>query len=195
MFSLVGNFSICFWSAALGDETINSFAKAWWLLLYTKGEGLSRRVNPFWESYVFKEFQKYEIENNNKFIFFKLCHVVASDGGITASKVQCACNDSFELVTEPGKDIATQCVPRENAQVVSFKLFESIPSSFPAYSLSFPSKSQNWKVVSWHRLKAWTVQTALSRIRSEVILGKCHAVRTGGRGQVSSRLITLSLWL
>uniref|UniRef100_A0AAF5Q0L6 EGF-like domain-containing protein n=13 Tax=Wuchereria bancrofti TaxID=6293 RepID=A0AAF5Q0L6_WUCBA len=46
----------------------------------------------------------------------QLCHVIASVGETMASKVQCACNDSFELVTEPGKDIATQCVPRETVQ-------------------------------------------------------------------------------
>ncbi|KAM3721677.1 Low-density lipoprotein receptor-related protein [Dirofilaria immitis] len=46
----------------------------------------------------------------------QLCHVVASDNEMMASKVQCACNDSFELVAEPGKDVATQCVPREAVQ-------------------------------------------------------------------------------
>ncbi|VDM93363.1 unnamed protein product, partial [Onchocerca ochengi] len=46
----------------------------------------------------------------------QLCHVVASESVGMTSKVQCACNDSFELVTEPGKDIATQCVPREAVQ-------------------------------------------------------------------------------
>lgn len=48
----------------------------------------------------------------------QLCHVVSTDIGVAASRVQCSCNDSFELVTVPGKSIATQCVPRDNAREV-----------------------------------------------------------------------------
>jgi hypothetical protein len=34
----------------------------------------------------------------------QICHVVADELGTTAHKVQCACNDTFQLVKQPGED-------------------------------------------------------------------------------------------
>ncbi|CAK5111340.1 unnamed protein product [Meloidogyne enterolobii] len=54
----------------------------------------------------------------------QICHVVAADdlelgggagGTISAHRVQCACNDTFHIVKQPGEDIATQCAPNDAA--------------------------------------------------------------------------------
>ena len=45
----------------------------------------------------------------------QICTVVSDEVGDAAQKVQCACNETYELVTEPGKDFASKCVLRDNA--------------------------------------------------------------------------------
>uniref|UniRef100_A0A914WZW9 Uncharacterized protein n=1 Tax=Plectus sambesii TaxID=2011161 RepID=A0A914WZW9_9BILA len=45
-----------------------------------------------------------------------LCHAVpVSAVGETTLRVQCSCNDTYELVQEPGKDYLTQCVQKTGA--------------------------------------------------------------------------------
>uniref|UniRef100_A0A183BS53 EGF-like domain-containing protein n=1 Tax=Globodera pallida TaxID=36090 RepID=A0A183BS53_GLOPA len=46
----------------------------------------------------------------------QICHVVSDDMGSPAHKVQCSCNDTYQLVKQPGEDIPTQCVPNESAR-------------------------------------------------------------------------------
>lgn len=54
----------------------------------------------------------------------QLCHIITADDFeigsgsgtgriISAHKVQCACNDTFHLVKQPGEDLATQCAPND----------------------------------------------------------------------------------
>lgn len=45
----------------------------------------------------------------------QLCHAVPVTVGTTGLRVQCSCNDTFELVQEPGKDVLTQCVQKTGA--------------------------------------------------------------------------------
>lgn len=58
----------------------------------------------------------------NWFIFYQggcdqMCHVVGDDMvNAPAHKVQCSCNDTYQLVKQPGEDFATQCVPNEAAR-------------------------------------------------------------------------------
>uniref|UniRef100_A0A914GSI0 Low-density lipoprotein receptor-related protein n=1 Tax=Globodera rostochiensis TaxID=31243 RepID=A0A914GSI0_GLORO len=46
----------------------------------------------------------------------QICHVVSDDMGSPAHKVQCSCNDTYQLVKQPGEDFPTQCVPNESAR-------------------------------------------------------------------------------
>jgi hypothetical protein len=45
----------------------------------------------------------------------QICHAVALEVGQVANRVQCSCNDSFQLVKQTGEDIATQCIPSDAA--------------------------------------------------------------------------------
>lgn len=42
----------------------------------------------------------------------QLCTVIPITVGSAATRIQCACNDSFELTSQPGEDYPTTCVPR-----------------------------------------------------------------------------------
>ncbi|KAI6192728.1 EGF-like domain-containing protein [Aphelenchoides besseyi] len=41
----------------------------------------------------------------------QICNAISSTVGVAANRVQCSCNDTFQLVLEPGEDFPTQCVP------------------------------------------------------------------------------------
>uniref|UniRef100_A0A914E474 EGF-like domain-containing protein n=1 Tax=Acrobeloides nanus TaxID=290746 RepID=A0A914E474_9BILA len=42
----------------------------------------------------------------------QLCHAISVELGSAAHRIQCSCNDSYELVVQPGEDYPTQCVLR-----------------------------------------------------------------------------------
>jgi hypothetical protein len=46
----------------------------------------------------------------------QICHVVAQEVGTLPNRVQCACNDSYQLVSQPGEDIARHCVAIDSAR-------------------------------------------------------------------------------
>ncbi|CAI4230259.1 unnamed protein product [Auanema sp. JU1783] len=42
----------------------------------------------------------------------QICNVISSEIGLSASKVECSCNDTYVLVQQPGQDFSSQCVLR-----------------------------------------------------------------------------------